>query len=773
MAILFSVNIQAAGDDIRDMNFKGADIRDVLRAVAEIAGVNLVTDGSVKGNITIHLKDISFQKALTLITQSHGLDYRWDGNTVVVATPERIKNIYEEQDLKIKVLKNNDLERIRSIVTGIYPELNIQIDSRNEQLILVGSEKMIKNGINLIEKIKSPESITEEIEIDYTGKKEAEIEIMTEIITLKYSNPETILKNIKEIFPELKLSANLENKQIIVHGGEKTAEKAVAMINRLDTKSSSEDELEENKSEEVIYEPEETEVEEYTEKVKIKNGNPETLKKEIQNMEPELQIKVDNINEQLIITGTDKINVENAISLAKKWDSKQATRTEIIRVDYIDRENIKSIVNSMHPDINFNINKDVREIIVRGKAEEIEKVVTLIEKLDVPRRQVIIEARVEEVSSSDLSEIGVNPEEFTSIHFIRDNNDQITDAELTWPEFLRATEKEGTSETLANPHLMTLNGESASILIGDRIPFEIPESDGDMRVKYEEVGIKLNFTPWITKNNEIELKLRPEVSSLGEERANGYNVIQTREVETNVRLRDGETFAIGGLIQEDTLESMQEVPILSEIPILGELFRQRKSDLQKTELLIFITPRIVNDVHEEEVSGNGLVKEENTSRKIEEKEEEPKDNNVSENKGTEDKTATSCYNILKGNELEKIVNYSRRKRVYNTKDNLPDTLDFFYSVQEGETVADIADRFAISAERIRKTNNIKKELLKNTLITLPIPRTHLYRIKWGETLYQIANRYNIELERLLDINRIKRENYIPGGFIILLPKSIN
>ena len=112
LIIIITGSVQAGSKDIEDMNFKGADIRDVLRAISEVAEINLVTDGSVQGNITIHLKSLSFQKALDLITQSHGLDYKWDGNTVVVATPQRIKTIYEKQSLEIIVLENNDLQRI-------------------------------------------------------------------------------------------------------------------------------------------------------------------------------------------------------------------------------------------------------------------------------------------------------------------------------------------------------------------------------------------------------------------------------------------------------------------------------------------------------------------------------------------------------------------------------------------------------------------------------------------------------------------------------------
>ena len=81
-------------DKIEDMNFRNADIVDVLRAIAEVADVNLITDSQVAGNITVHLQDITFEKSLDLITKTRGLDYKWDNNTVVVAQPEKIDQIY-------------------------------------------------------------------------------------------------------------------------------------------------------------------------------------------------------------------------------------------------------------------------------------------------------------------------------------------------------------------------------------------------------------------------------------------------------------------------------------------------------------------------------------------------------------------------------------------------------------------------------------------------------------------------------------------------------
>src|SRR6056297_3937089 len=144
------------------MNFKGADIRDVLRAIAEVAQVNLVTDSSVQGNITIHLRDISFDEALNLITQTTGLAYKWDGNTVVVATPERIDEVYADMNTRIIEFENKDLERVKSVVNSIYPELNIQIIRENTQLLLVGNSDIITQAVEVINRVDFPKVETEE-----------------------------------------------------------------------------------------------------------------------------------------------------------------------------------------------------------------------------------------------------------------------------------------------------------------------------------------------------------------------------------------------------------------------------------------------------------------------------------------------------------------------------------------------------------------------------------------------------------------------------------
>ncbi|MDZ7672719.1 MAG: secretin and TonB N-terminal domain-containing protein [Halanaerobiales bacterium] len=156
----YSFTLSAAVQgEIKDMNFKGADIRDVFRAIAEVAGVNLVTDSSVTGNITIHLREISFDEALNLITQTTGLAYKWDGNTVVVATPQRIEEVYAKKSIEIIRFDNKNLERVRSVVSSIYLKLNIQITRENKEILLVGNTEDINGAMNLIDKVDFPDVV--------------------------------------------------------------------------------------------------------------------------------------------------------------------------------------------------------------------------------------------------------------------------------------------------------------------------------------------------------------------------------------------------------------------------------------------------------------------------------------------------------------------------------------------------------------------------------------------------------------------------------------
>ncbi len=156
---------------------------------------------------------------------------------------------------------------------------------------------------------------------------------------------------------------------------------------------------------------------------------------------------------------------------------------------------------------------------------------------------------------------------------------------------------EGKGKILSNPHIATMNNQEAKILVGERIPYrETTTTTGGQTetITFYELGIRLTVTPTINPDNKITLKIHPEVSSIGRQTDAGYSIL-TREADTTVIVGDGETFVIGGLITENELESLSKVPFLGDIPLLNLLFSHRREEKSRSELVVFITPRIIKD----------------------------------------------------------------------------------------------------------------------------------------------------------------------------------
>lgn len=163
---------------------------------------------------------------------------------------------------------------------------------------------------------------------------------------------------------------------------------------------------------------------------------------------------------------------------------------------------------------------------------------------------------------------------------------------------LQALSNKGLAKILAEPNLLVKSGQEGNFLAGSRIPYSVVVSTGGTAttsIVFETVGVKLRFKPEVQQNGMINLKIDPaEVSSIaGTLAVNGYPIIDTRDVRTNVELRDGESLVLAGLLQEEQIKSMSKIPILGDIPILGALFRSTEKDIREKDLVFFITPKIV------------------------------------------------------------------------------------------------------------------------------------------------------------------------------------
>jgi pilus assembly protein CpaC len=244
-------------------------------------------------------------------------------------------------------------------------------------------------------------------------------------------------------------------------------------------------------------------------------------------------------------------------------------------------------------------------------------------------QQVMLQVRVAEVNRRAVTELGASL--FTSVNGFRDVAARTSTGQFAAPAFdedrltftdflnlfifdtkhdlgvvIRALKARGFFQSLAEPTLVAYNGQEASFLAGGEIPVPVPQGvSGAVTVVFKEFGVRLSFRPTIV-GDTIRLWVRPEVSALDFSNGivlGGFRVpaLSTRRAETELELRDGQSFAIGGLLNNTTQDDQQKVPWLGDIPILGALFRSKADRKERSELLVLVTPRLVRPLDPSEV----------------------------------------------------------------------------------------------------------------------------------------------------------------------------
>jgi pilus assembly protein CpaC len=280
--------------------------------------------------------------------------------------------------------------------------------------------------------------------------------------------------------------------------------------------------------------------------------------------------------------------------------------------------------------------------VAAGFVDKREDVVTLLQLPPGPRsNQVLLRVRFAEVSRSALTELGLSI--FTGPTGIKNTLGRITTQQFPAPGFdemqwskdssnfgapvtaasgkftfsdflnffvlserydlgvlVKLLQQRGLFQSLAEPNLVAESGKEASFLAGGEFPIPVAQGSGaniGVSVQFKEFGVRLNFTPTVN-GDRIHLKVRPEVSLLDFNNAivfSGFRIpaLTTRRTETELELRDGQTFAIAGLMNNSMTQTLSKVPGIGDIPILGYLFRSKAARKDQTELVVMITPQIL------------------------------------------------------------------------------------------------------------------------------------------------------------------------------------
>lgn len=264
-------------------------------------------------------------------------------------------------------------------------------------------------------------------------------------------------------------------------------------------------------------------------------------------------------------------------------------------------------------DYSFKVQPD--QIVLSGSKEDIDRAIALLDKVDVKPSYVLVEAQVTDISNDDAKQLGVSytwPEfsfsqvvpALDKLNFPIGTTKKMDHQPFGFSAMLDAMVKNGHAKILASPKISVLDGKVGNIFVGDEVKYviNISQTPQGQNVTTETalVGVQLRFIPKVNPDGYITLNIHPEVSVITSFlQVEGTSIalpqIARRFTDSTNRVKNGQTIVIGGLIRDNEIVSMQKIPLLGDLPFLGNLFRHRSVTKQHSEVVIFITAKIIED----------------------------------------------------------------------------------------------------------------------------------------------------------------------------------
>ncbi|AEE21112.1 type II secretion system secretin GspD [Paraglaciecola agarilytica] len=599
-AAFFSASTYVAANEYSP-NFKNTDIGEFINIVGKNLKRTIIVDPNVRGKISVRSYDLlneeQYYQFFLNVLQVYGY--------AVVEMPTGIVKVVRSKDAKtsnLPVVEGTPFDG-DEMITRVMPVYNVPVRELapilrqlNDQagggnvvshdasnvMMLTGRAAVVNRLVEIIERV------------DKAGDEEVDI------VKLKFASASELVRIIDSINKSTgktnasgkdapRVVADDRTNSIMVSGDIKARQRIVNLIERMDQ------ELETNGNTRVIF---------------LKYSKAEELVKVLQGVSASIQAE--------------------------------------------EQGAAKSSSNSNRGDISIEAHEDSNALVITAQPDMMRSLEDVIRQLDIRRAQVQVEAIIVEVFEGDGTTVGVQwasedygAQQFsngnvvgigslavaaeqasdtttTTVGFDDDGDpysfDETTEGDYTalasllggvngflvgavkdgWGAVLQAVSTDTNSNVLSTPHLTTLDNEEAFFIVGQEVPIITGSTTGSnntnpfQSVERQEIGIKLKVTPQINEGNAVQLLIEQEVSSISG--ATSVDIlINKREIKTNVIVDDGGTIVLGGLIDDDVQESVSKVPILGDIPFIGNLFKSTTTSKSKRNLMVFIRPTIIRD----------------------------------------------------------------------------------------------------------------------------------------------------------------------------------
>lgn len=573
--------------------FANTNLSSVLRAVGLKTGANIVYVGKDDPNVTVNVTAGNADEALRFVTTAASMTYRRVGQTFIVAKSEDMRQALEPFGLHYRLtLSKTTAADISGLLRNALPYLTVQ-PVGTDQVLLTGTKEDIEQAKAIV---AQQESAAETMRA------------VTAIVPVRTIDTTKLVGALAELYPDVRFRAVPQGAiggNLIVTGVQSRIDDARMTISTLDSTTP-------------LPGAEET----FT-SYEIRYSSAPILIDFLKQAMPDVQA----------IAGPDHYTPSTPLfsplsstssTITGGSTSSQGSGTSQTSGTQKDASNLPSIVGGVGGALSSTENRRMpgeiaKVIILRGQKSRVDQAVAMLTSVDVKPKQVSIEVKVVDYSPSDSSNIGfswnwtrfgfyegapgssvsMDPgAEPTDFNTTKAGFGVFSRVPFTFTSILNALVTKREAKILATPSVQVIDNENANIFIGDTVRARISQAGalGAQNVQIVEfpIGIILLIRPRVNADGDVTMRVHPVVSTITSVDDENIPQTSTREAETTLVCKNGETVVLGGLIRDEMTKTVREVPFLSQLPLVGELFRNTSRTGRKSEILVFITPKIDN-----------------------------------------------------------------------------------------------------------------------------------------------------------------------------------